>query len=143
MKGIKKSLKYYMNPTPKELAKLWCEMDGDEQASFFSAIDDESNKWAAPFAQQLQFISDSKELTHGGKMVMHDIGRYGEGDKIEVSRSELEELAGKIHLMGGHMFMSFASFSSFDIVEAQKYAFLSEKEYKSVVNDIEKILKEQ
>jgi len=77
MEGIKKTIEYNVKLSPKELAKLWCEMDGDEQAVFFNAICEESNKWSSPISFQLQFISDSEKLTDQGRQIMRDIGQYG------------------------------------------------------------------
>ena len=61
---------------PEHLAELFCDMDGGEQAVFFSHIKTITDTWLAPFCFQLQGIAEDPDLTAGGRKIMEQIGRY-------------------------------------------------------------------
>jgi hypothetical protein len=66
-----------INITPKELAELFCAMDGDQQAIFFSEIAKIIKSWkAGGFDYQLAYIVDSRKLTKDGSDVMELIGSF-------------------------------------------------------------------
>jgi len=62
----------------EQIAKLFCQLDGEEMADFFNTIHKiVKEEWQAPFCFQLQFVSDSPVLTPEGKAIMCEIGDYG------------------------------------------------------------------
>ncbi|MEJ8803159.1 hypothetical protein [Pontibacter sp. H249] len=65
--------------TPYEVARLFCNMDGDEQAQFFSEIGEITvREWAAPFCIQMATVEGSNFLQDKGRDVMKTIGEYSE-----------------------------------------------------------------
>lgn len=66
-----------IDPTPLELAQVFCGMDANDQADFFQAIAHEVEKWDRPFCFQLQAIIDNKRLSQSGAFIMIQIGDYG------------------------------------------------------------------
>lgn len=62
--------------TPEILAELFATMDNHEQARFFNHIDEVASKWSSCWPFQLQYITDSEELTLAGRRVMQSIGEY-------------------------------------------------------------------
>lgn len=65
--------------TPSKLADLFCQMDANEQASFFNLIADDVATWpSCNFELQMQYVTDSGVLTDGGRQIMKTIGAYSE-----------------------------------------------------------------
>lgn len=62
--------------SPEELAVAFCQMTSDEQAEFFNTIAREARGWNAPFAYQLQAITDEDTLSCEARYIMHQIGQY-------------------------------------------------------------------
>lgn len=60
--------------TPELLAELFAHMDNDQQAMFFNHVDKVASTWSWPI--QLQYVTDSEELTLAGRRVMQSIGEY-------------------------------------------------------------------
>ncbi len=73
--------KQTINITPSEIAKLFCNMDADEQAIFFNVIASEIKLWENPFCFQLQAVTDSPELLDEARKVMKEIGEYAYNTK--------------------------------------------------------------
>lgn len=65
-----------IKPSPEELAKEFASMDSDEQARFFSEIENQTKTWSRAFCFQLQAVTDSEYLTPGGRFIMQEIGQY-------------------------------------------------------------------
>ena len=63
----------------EQVAKLFCAMEGEEQAEFFNAVAEEVDSWSNAFCFQLQAILDSHRLNAGGIAIMQEIGEYGVG----------------------------------------------------------------
>ncbi len=59
--------------TGPDVAELFWQLDGDEQAQFFNAVAGLSGS-RLPF--QLQFVTDSTHLNVFGRSVMDTIGNY-------------------------------------------------------------------
>ena len=64
--------------SPQELATSFCEMDADQQATFFSEVAVLTSGWERAFCFQAQYITDSGMLTDAGRSIMRCIGEYGE-----------------------------------------------------------------
>jgi hypothetical protein len=77
---MKKTMELEIKISPSELAAEFCEMKANEQADFFSEVSRISKEWTAPFCFQLQAITDSQELTNGGREIMSSIGDYSRSD---------------------------------------------------------------
>jgi len=73
---IEKNMKICVDITTKELADLFCNMMGDDQADFFSEIAENVKGWDAAFCMQTEDISDSYKLTKEGREIMKTIGEY-------------------------------------------------------------------
>ncbi len=76
--GIKQKIEVDFKITPESLADVFCDMNADEQASFFNHVSDFTSKWDGNFCFQLQAIQDSKALESKGRRVMASIGEYSE-----------------------------------------------------------------
>lgn len=74
--------------TPQQLAKFFCQMDGEEQAEFFNAIGEEVQSWEMPLCFQLQGIVDTGKLNGGGISVMREIGEYAEDYRDTLAEAE-------------------------------------------------------
>lgn len=68
--------KIVFDVSPEEVAKMFCEMDSEDQAKFFNAIAKEVKSWKYDFVFQLQHISDESCLTPEARTVMREIGEY-------------------------------------------------------------------
>ena len=75
---IEREIKVGIDATPEELAAEFCGMDGNDQAKFFSAIADLVKEWDKPFCFQLSSVVTSDDLTSAGRVIMQEIGEYGE-----------------------------------------------------------------
>ena len=64
-------------PTPDELAFEFSKMNDEQQAIFFNEVANIVDKWDKPFCFQLRAIIDNPALTIDGKMLMQEIGDYG------------------------------------------------------------------
>lgn len=73
---MKRTIEIELTPTPRELAEVFCAMEGQEQAEFFNHIFVESRSWSAPFDFQAHDISSCGVLTEGGRRIMSTIGEY-------------------------------------------------------------------
>lgn len=62
--------------TPIDAAAAFCAMSADEQAQFFNDIAIRSRNWSHPFCFQMQYLTDSKMLSAGGRGIMSCIGEY-------------------------------------------------------------------
>lgn len=62
--------------TPEDVARLFCQMNNEEQAQFFNEIAEVVETWTQPFAYQLQAIANAPELTQKGRGIMAQIGNY-------------------------------------------------------------------
>lgn len=62
--------------TPRIAAEVFCNMNSEEQASFFNHIAEIASKWSNDFNFQLQFITEENGLTLAGRRVMQSIGDY-------------------------------------------------------------------
>ena len=82
---IYRTIEIEIKPSPEELAEVFTNMDGDEQARFFNAIHGFTENWEKPFDMQLAYITASKELTLRGQRTMELIGEYGKEAPNEVS----------------------------------------------------------
>ncbi len=78
----------YIDPNPQELAKSFAEMNGDQQAEFFSALAAEVKEWSNPFCIQLQWITDSAALTEEARTLMEQIGEYAR--PLEAAQGEVK-----------------------------------------------------
>jgi len=63
--------------TPEELALEFSNMDGRQQAIFFSELAMITDNWEKPFCFQLQQLIDNPALTKEGRRIMEEIGEYG------------------------------------------------------------------
>jgi len=71
--------------TPQETAKLFCDMNMDDQATFFNEIYNiVTTEWLAPFCFQLESITNSSILTNDGRKIMQEIGEYSSKYRKEV-----------------------------------------------------------
>lgn len=73
---MKRQIEIEIQPTPKELAELFCEMNSDGHVEFFNEIANCVKEWNQNFCFQLQFISDSGKLTNDARIIMQQIGEY-------------------------------------------------------------------
>lgn len=64
--------------TPEIMAIEFANMHSDQQAKFFNALCDESNKWTNSFCFQLQAITDEPGLDDGARYIMQQIGEYSQ-----------------------------------------------------------------
>lgn len=63
--------------TPEFLAEQFCELPSDGQAVFFNHISTITAGWdKGGFEMQLQYVTDDRALTQGGRDVMGLIGLY-------------------------------------------------------------------
>lgn len=62
--------------TVEETAAAFCEMSSAEQARFFNIVAGIAKTWGAPFANQMQHVTDDIHLTPEGRCVMQIIGEY-------------------------------------------------------------------
>lgn len=76
MPKITRRPKVELELSPYDVAKLFCDMDGDDQARFFNHVKEISDEWKYEFVMQLQYVTDSKELTNDGRSIMSQIGEY-------------------------------------------------------------------
>lgn len=60
--------------TPKELARMFAELNSDAQAIFFETLASIVSQWEADFRSQVQAIFESTEITTKGRSVMRAIG---------------------------------------------------------------------
>jgi hypothetical protein len=74
--------------SPQQLAKFFCEMNGEEQAEFFNAIGEEVQTWERSLCFQLQGIVDTGKLNGGGIAVMREIGEYAEDYRETLAEAE-------------------------------------------------------
>ena len=64
--------------TPEQIAEMFCDMDSDMMARFFSHIGEITKLWDSPLCMQLSYVSSSENLTYDGRHVMSEIGNYSE-----------------------------------------------------------------
>lgn len=83
---IKKSIEADINISVDEVADMFCNMDGEQQAAFFNRIGENVKTWSAHFVFQLQSIVDTETLTIDGKQIMYEIGQYS--DALSVKRGK-------------------------------------------------------
>jgi len=82
---MEKTITIKFTLTPQEIAKLFCDMDMDDQATFFNEIDNiVTTEWLAPFCFQLESITNSSILTNNGRKIMKEIGEYSSEYKKEI-----------------------------------------------------------
>lgn len=79
MENLIRNVEVSVSATPKEVADLFWSMSEHEQALFFNALyvnvmASEQKEYA--FAMQMQYLTDSHELTDGGRKIMAQIGNY-------------------------------------------------------------------
>lgn len=75
-KVIVRNVEAVFEPKPEELASILAAMDADEQARFFSHLHKAVSGWDRPFAFQMQAVTDSTQMTDGGRAIMSKIGEY-------------------------------------------------------------------
>lgn len=75
---MKRQIEIDINPTPQELAEVFCNMYEEEQVEFFNEIAKITKTWNSPFCMQLQAIVDTNKLTPHAKLIMRQIGEYAE-----------------------------------------------------------------
>lgn len=71
-----------MQPTVEELAREWCDLDGDSQREFFNWIGVMSNEWGdGGLSTQCQYILDAaiQRNDQVALFVMRKIGEYSNG----------------------------------------------------------------
>jgi hypothetical protein len=73
---IKRSFDHEIEVSAQECAAIFGGLDSDEQAVFFNTLHEITQKWKLPFCMQLQYVTDSKELTNEGRKIMEEIGEY-------------------------------------------------------------------
>jgi hypothetical protein len=61
---------------PVDAARAFANFGSDEQAEFFNILAQEVRTWSAPFAMQMQHLSDDPDLTFEGRIIMETIGNY-------------------------------------------------------------------
>jgi hypothetical protein len=65
--------------TPYEVARLFCNMNENEQAQFFNEVGEITEReWASPFCFQMASVEKSNYLMDCGRDVMKTIGEYGD-----------------------------------------------------------------
>jgi cytochrome c551/c552 len=79
--GIKKTIEVGFDPSIKDIAELFCDLDADAQAEFFSEVAAIVNGPDWSFPMHLQYVTDSQELTAEGRSIMCQIGEYSEAVK--------------------------------------------------------------
>lgn len=79
--SLKMTIPFTRSVTATELAGLFCELDGEEQAEFFNSVAERVDSWGSSFCFQLQAVLDSHRLNAGGITIMRQIGEYGEDAK--------------------------------------------------------------
>jgi len=77
--------------TVKDVAELFCQMDGEQQAHFFNCVAKEVEKWNSPFVFQLQSILETEKLTTEANQIMREIGEYAYGHSVRQAK-EVEDL---------------------------------------------------
>jgi len=60
--------------SPEMIAEAFWELDDTQQAKFYNHLADLASEWN--LSMQMQYITDNKELTLGGRRVMGKIGDY-------------------------------------------------------------------
>jgi hypothetical protein len=73
-----KQIEAEIHLSPLDLAELFAGMMSDDQATFLSHVAHLSDQWEGLLVMQLQYISDSKNLTDKGRELMRLIGDYAE-----------------------------------------------------------------
>lgn len=80
---LTKSQQVTVDISPEEMANLWwLEMGENEQVRFFNQlhklvnIEGFGGNKEYDFVMQLQYITDNKDLTDGGRWIMKKIGEY-------------------------------------------------------------------
>lgn len=77
MPTLNKTFNFPVNISPQEAAKVFCNMNDEEQAVFFNSIAEIVEKeWKNPLGFQLTDIPLRGILNKGGANVMRTIGRY-------------------------------------------------------------------
>ncbi len=59
-----------------DIAKLFCDLDGDQMAEFFTEVKRISDTWMGSFVMQMQYVKDSNASTDDGRSIMRTIGEY-------------------------------------------------------------------
>ena len=75
---VKKTISGEVDISPSELADIFYQMDSDEQASVFNNIFRFAGINGSRLPMQLQYVTDSKNLTDEGRSVMRLIGDYAD-----------------------------------------------------------------
>ena len=77
--------------TPEMIADAFWQLDDTEQARFYNHLANVASDWN--LSMQMQYITDNKELTYGGRRVMAKIGDYshwGLNPKIKTNPTTCE-----------------------------------------------------
>jgi len=75
---IERKVQVNIEPTPAELAHVFCNESSEYQAEFFNEVAKIVANWENHFVFQLQGVIEEKKLTPEGRAVMEWIGEYGE-----------------------------------------------------------------
>jgi len=75
-KEITRVMDINIEPSVKEIAESFCEMDSMEQADFFNCVAAITSKWDKQFCFQLQAITSEQMLTKEARKIMSEIGEY-------------------------------------------------------------------
>ena len=86
--GIKRVIETNIELNPQELAKLFCDFGDVSQADFFNEVYQLTCGWNNSLSMQLQYVTDCKRLTAGGRSVMSKIGEYSASEPNECTLTE-------------------------------------------------------
>jgi hypothetical protein len=67
--------------SPRQIARLFCDMDAIGQAEFFSEIASLIKDWPQGLGYQLVPVTECGELTDGGRNVMRVIGEFADNKR--------------------------------------------------------------
>ena len=73
---IKRKIDVEVEPDAFELAREFCEMDADVQATFFDFVAYISKEWDNSFCRQVDRIVTSEWITNEALSIMKTLGEY-------------------------------------------------------------------
>ena len=74
---LQKTIDLSIEISPEQVASFFSTMDSEDQAIFFSEVARISGLWKNDIIFQLQYVTDSENLTDEGRELMVKIGEYG------------------------------------------------------------------
>lgn len=62
--------------TTEQVAKLFCDMDAEQQAHFFNEVATQVKSWKGTFSAQMWGVANESILSDNARTVMASIGTY-------------------------------------------------------------------